>query len=522
VEPTYGLGTEMQTMLLESEPVRRSVTRRQPQSERLLHIIRDAVSAVCQGDWDAAARTLASAPKLSSRSAECLNLIGVVRQARHDWAGARRYYGKAIRADRHYAPAEQNIRRLYELETFGSTNLPIALADHETVLRIGRLQRTRDDSAGRGQISLWIHGNATIDRVKRTWDWTGYAAAIVSVAIATAIGWPLVHSRLQLSEANVLMLYLLGVLWVATHHSRGAGVLASVLGVAAFDFVFVKPYYTFAVAQREYLVTFAVMLATALVISSLTHRVRVHSEMARQAWQRVETEFLRNTLLSGVSHELRTPLAAISGAASTLLHDRESINRETQSDLLQSICSESDRMDRLINNLLDMTRLEAGGMTVKKDWLHPQEVIASALHHQEAQLAGRTVKLALPEFPLVQMDGVLIEQVLTTMLDNVIQYTPAGTEIEIIGKCEENQIEIAIADRGPGLPPGTESRVFEKFFRVRPDESRRGIGLGLAVVRGIVQAHGGNVSAANRSDGGAIFRFTLPRHGTPPACPSDS
>jgi two-component system sensor histidine kinase KdpD len=496
--------------------------RRQPKSERLLHIIRDAVGAVCQGEWDAAAAALASAPQLTARSAECLNLIGVVRQARHDWAGARRYYSKAIRADRHYAPADQNLRRLYELQTFGSTNLPIALADHETVLRIGRLKTTTDEPASKGQISLWIHGNATIDRVKRTWDWTGYAAAIVSVALATAIGWPLVHSALQLSEANVLMLYLLCVLWVATHHSRGAAVLASVLGVAAFDFVFIPPYYTFAVAQREYLVTFAVMLATALVISSLTHRVRVHSELARQAWQRVETEFLRNTLLSGVSHELRTPLAAISGAASTLLHDGRSINPAMQTDLLQSICSESDRMDRLINNLLDMTRLEAGGMIVKKDWLHPQEVIASALQHQEAQLAGRSVKLTLPEFPLVQMDGVLIEQVLTTMLDNVIQYTPAGSEIEVIGRCEPNQIGIAVADRGPGLPPGTEARVFEKFFRIRPDESRRGIGLGLAVVRGIVEAHGGSVSAANRPDGGAVFRFTLPRHGTAPTVRAES
>src|SRR5436305_2330550 len=124
--------------------------------------------------------------------------------------------------------------------------------------------------------------------VKCAWDWRGYAWAIGTVALATAIGWPLVHSSLGLHNTNVLMLYLLSVLWVATHCSRGAAVLASVLGVAVFDFLFVEPYYTFAVAEREYLVIFVVMLVTALVISNQTHRVRQQAELARQAWERVE------------------------------------------------------------------------------------------------------------------------------------------------------------------------------------------------------------------------------------------
>ena len=131
--------------------------------------------------------------------------------------------------------------------------------------------------------------------------------AVGTVAVATAIGWPLVHSRLSLNNANVLMLYLLGVLWVATRHSRGAAVLASALSVLAFDVMFVPPYYRLRVEDEQYIITFAAMLVTALVISQLTHRVRVQSEQARQAWERVEAEFLRNTLLSGVSHELRTP-----------------------------------------------------------------------------------------------------------------------------------------------------------------------------------------------------------------------
>jgi two-component system sensor histidine kinase KdpD len=167
----------------------------------------------------------------------------------------------------------------------------------------------------------------------RSHDWLGYGRAIAAVGAATAVGWPLYHrfhlpDETQpplLSNTNVLMFYLLGVLWVATKGSSGAAILASLLGVAAFDFCFVPPYLTFTVHNQEYLVTFAVMLLTALTISTLTHRVRARSEEARAAWERVEAEFLRNTLLSGVSHELRTPLAAITGAVSALIESPQAI-----------------------------------------------------------------------------------------------------------------------------------------------------------------------------------------------------
>ena len=174
-------------------------------------------------------------------------------------------------------------------------------------------------------------------------------------------------------------------------------------------------------------------------------------------------------------------------------------------------------MERLINNLLDMTRMEAGGMVVKKEWLPLQEVIGSALQHLDRRVRGRQIKVEIPPSdPLVQMDGVLIEQVLINLIDNVLEYTPPDSPIEIDASLNGESVGIEVIDHGPGLPPGTESRVFEKFFRIRPNESRRGIGLGLAIVRGIVEAHGGTISAANRPGGGAVFRFTLPldRHAT--------
>jgi two-component system, OmpR family, sensor histidine kinase KdpD len=349
------------------------------------------------------------------------------------------------------------------------------------------------------------------------WDWKGALAAVAVVAAATAVGWPLYH-RVGVADTNILMLYLLGVLWVATRHSRGAAIFASVLGVLAFDFAFVPPYYTLSVHDQQYLVTFAVMLLTAVTISTLMHHSRARAAEAHAAWERVEAEFLRNTLLSGVSHELRTPLAAITGSASTLIEAGKSLPEQTRSELLDTIYAESERMERLITNLLDMTRLEAGGLIVKTEWQPLQEVVGSALHHLDRRLRGRTVKTDLAaNLPLVRIDGVAIEQVLINLIDNALEYTPATAPITISARTDDAQVVIEVADGGPGLPTGTEKRVFEKFFRAHtPGLSQRGVGLGLAICRGIVEAHGGTIAANNSPAGGAVFRFTLPVVGDAP------
>lgn len=475
-------------------------------------IVREALLAIVAGEWDRAAGALASNPAATIGDAASLNLIGVVCQARGQWRRARRFYGKAMRADRSYAPAEQNMRRIYELFTFGTTNLPIALIDQATLIELRNLPASASQpNANLGHISLWLGADATMNAVKIAWDFTGYCWAIATVALATVIGWPLVHSALHLANANALMLYLLSVLWVSTHCSRGAAVFASVLGVAVFDFVFVEPYYTFAVAQREYLVIFVVMLVTALVISNQTHRVRQQAELARQAWERVETEFLRNTLLSGVSHELRTPLAAITGAATTIIENKDQLPEHDRDEMLDTIYSEAGRMDRLITNLLDMTRLESGGLAVKKEWQPLQEVVGSALRRLGQRVSGRSIQTDIPaDLPLVQIDAVLIEQVLMNLLDNALQYTPAKCPIQIVARAHHRAIEIQVIDAGPGLPVGTEERVFQKFFRAGEPENGRGIGLGLAICRGIIQAHGGKIDAINHRAAGATFRFTLP------------
>ena len=301
----------------------------------------------------------------------------------------------------------------------------------------------------------------------------GYAWALLVVAAATALGWalshglhvPAPHAHPRVDNSNVLMLYLLGVLWIATRYSRGAAVVATLLGVAAFDFCFVQPYLTFSVADKKDIVTFAVMLLTALTISTLTHRARTESEAARQAWERVETEFIRNTLLSGVSHELRTPLAAITGAASTLIETGEQLPAASRTELLDTIYAEAERMERLISNLLEMTRLESGALVIKQDWVSLQELVGSALHRLERALAGREVRIDVPDdVPLVLVDGVALEQVIVNLIDNALQYTPAGTPIEISVRRVERDVTLEVADRGPGLPAGAKDRVFEKFL----------------------------------------------------------
>ena len=364
------------------------------------------------------------------------------------------------------------------------------------------------------------------DLQRRPVNLSGYAWAVAAAAAATAVGWPLYHGfrlpdearRPLLANTNVLMFYLVGVLWVATRHGRGPAVVASLLGVAAFDFCFVPPYLRLAVHDQQYVVTFGVMLATALVISTLTDRARRQSAAARRAEARAQAESVRNTLLSGVSHELRTPLAAITGAASALAETGDAVPPAARGEMLAMISAEAERLERLVNNLLDMTRLESGGLALKREWQPLQEVVGSALHHLDRRLARRRVDVDVPaDLPLVHVDAAALEQVLINLLENAIQYTPAGSELSVTAQAAGPRLLVAVSDRGPGLPPGTEDRVFEKFFRGGPAGAGGGVGLGLAIARGIVEAHGGEIRALRRAGGGATFEFSLPLSEAPPA-----
>jgi two-component system sensor histidine kinase KdpD len=231
----------------------------------------------------------------------------------------------------------------------------------------------------------------------------------------------------------------------------------------------------------------------------------------------VESEKLRNALLSSVSHDLRTPLGVITGATSTLLDDEVSLDPGTRRDLIQTAYEEAHRLERLVRNLLDMMRVESGALVVHKEWQPIEEVIGSALERLERQLGSRPVTTRLdPDLPLVPIDGLLIEQVLINLLENAMKHTPADSPIEISASGAGSTVTITVADRGPGIAAGQEDKLFEKYYRA-PGRAEVGFGLGLTICRGITAAHGGRIGAENRPGGGAAFSFTIPVEGTPPA-----
>ncbi|HLY28361.1 MAG TPA: DUF4118 domain-containing protein [Aggregatilineales bacterium] len=240
------------------------------------------------------------------------------------------------------------------------------------------------------------------------------------------------------------------------------------------------------------------------------------AEETEQTRLEIETERMRNALLSSVSHDLRTPLVSITGAVSSLLDNEDSLDRQSRHDLAQVAYEEADRLNRLLGNLLDMTRLESGGIHVEKEWQMLDEVVGMTLTYLDNRIARHPITLAIPpDLPFVPIDGVLIEQVLLNLLDNAIKYTPEDSPIQLSARAQDHAVLVEVADHGPGLPAGNEERVFDKFFRGRPT-SAGGVGLGLTICRGIVEAHGGRIWAENRPEGGTLFRFTLPLGENPP------
>jgi two-component system, OmpR family, sensor histidine kinase KdpD len=239
------------------------------------------------------------------------------------------------------------------------------------------------------------------------------------------------------------------------------------------------------------------------------------AEKSEQAQLQIETERLRNSLLSSVSHDLRTPLAAITGAVTSLLENDAILKDDERRDLTGLALDAAQRLNRLITNILEVTRLESGGVHVNKEWQMIEEVVGTVLHQLDDRLVGRSVAVRIPhDLPPVPMDAVLIGQVLINLLENALKYTPPGSPLEVAAHAGTGEVMIEVADRGAGLPPGADQHIFEKFYRAQPAESV-GVGLGLTICRGIIEAHGGRIWAENRPNGGSVFRFTLPLNNVP-------
>ena len=259
--------------------------------------------------------------------------------------------------------------------------------------------------------------------------------------------------------------------------------------------------------QLHLLETFAGQIGLAL------ERARL-GEQAEAARVAASSETLRNTLLASISHDLRTPLAVIAGAGSTLAEHGTALDEPTRRNLAQSIETRAREMSELISNVLDLTRFESGGPTLRRDWESIDDLAAVALERIQERLVHHTMDLKLSEdLPPVFVDATLVVQLFGNLFDNFIKYTPPGSRGSVSATLDGAFLRVVVEDNGPGLPPGDPARLFDKFQRGDGEGAIAGVGLGLAICRAIVQAHGGAIHAGARAGGGARFEFTLPVSG---------
>jgi two-component system sensor histidine kinase KdpD len=260
--------------------------------------------------------------------------------------------------------------------------------------------------------------------------------------------------------------------------------------------------------QRQLLDTFAALIAIAL---ERVHYVGV----AQDALVRMESERLRNSLLAALSHDLRTPLTILVGLAESLALTKPPLSPD-QLETAQAIQDEARRMSTLVSNLLDMARIESGEVTLNLQWQPLEEVVGAALDATRAMLKQHRIEVRLPlDLPLVRFDALLLERVLVNLLENASKYTPAGTTVILAAEVVADKLKVSVTDDGPGLPSGSEERVFQKFTRGDRESATPGVGLGLAICRAIIESHHGTITGMNRPGGGATFAFTLPL-GSPP------
>lgn len=256
--------------------------------------------------------------------------------------------------------------------------------------------------------------------------------------------------------------------------------------------------------QRRLLETFASQAAFAIE----------HAQLAKQAQYAQflqTTERLQTALLNSISHDLRTPLVSVLGALTSLADSGETMDAANRQNLIDNAREEAERMNRLVGNLLNMTRLEAGALKIVKRPGDTLDVIGTALENLGERVSERRIVVQVPDdMPLVPMDFVLIVQVLVNLVDNSLKYSPADTPIEIQSHTADGAAHILVSDRGVGIPAGDLKRVFDKFYRVQRPENITGTGLGLSISNGIIEAHGGRIWAENRAGGGTTVTFTLP------------
>ena len=320
-----------------------------------------------------------------------------------------------------------------------------------------------------------------------------------------------------ITESDKVMIFLGGVILVAFRAHGAASVTAAALGIMAFNFFFVPPVHTFVVDEARYILTFLTMGAVGLLVSTLVWRYRGRVELEHQRQEEaaqtelvLQTERLRNSLLSSISHDLRTPVGSIVGTAELLKEDLPRLSPERRQALLVTIHTEAQRLQALLENLLQMTRIEGGGLKLRRDWHLTEELVGAALYRIEGLLEGREVLTDLTD-ELVYVDETSVTAALTNLLENAARYSPPESPLEILAAISDGTFRLEVRDRGIGLEGVEIPRLFEKFERGPHTSDVVGSGLGLSIVRAVVEAHDGEVFAEPREKGGAIFGIIIPQ-----------
>ena len=359
----------------------------------------------------------------------------------------------------------------------------------------------------------------------------GYLLAMAVSALATVVA---AAAERWLGLSDLSLVFMLAVVLVATRSSTGPALLTAVLCFLAYNFFFIEPRYTLYIDARDGVATVLLFLAAALLAGRLASRlamqVQALCESQRQMLERQaqaqrlaedlraervagETERLRNALLSSVSHDLRTPLASIIGAAGSLDSYGDAMDAQDRHALLDTVRSEGERLDRYIQNLLDMTRLGHGTLPLNRDWIGVDELIGSAVGRLRRYQPGTRFTVSVdPDIGPIWVHPALVEQALFNVIENAAKFSPDDEAVAIDARRIGERLRIDVVDRGPGIPEDERARIFDMFYSAeRGDRNRDGTGLGLAICRGMIGAHGGEVEALPGAQGrGTTLRISLP------------
>ncbi len=368
-----------------------------------------------------------------------------------------------------------------------------------------------------------------------TWRWAAYALAVAGIIVVT-VALKLFDGNVNATTAALALLVV--VLFVATAFGSGPAVVASLVGGVCFNYFFLPPVGTLNIADPHNWIAFLAFLITAITAGQLSARAKRRAEEAYAAQREVErlyhelqdsferssqakalkqSERLKSALLDAVTHDLRTPLTSIKASVTTLLDGERSrelgaaegqLGNEGRREMLEVIDEESDRLDRFIEGLMELARIEAGEMHLRRKWSSLNEIIVAAMKRAEPRTRAHRVELWLDEeLPAVRVDERAMSEVVYVLVENAAKYSPPASIIRVLAKGgEESSVQLVVEDQGPGIPVELRERVFDKFFRAMRDgdTSKSGTGMGLAIAKGIVEAHGGHISIEDSNDSRGI------------------